>query len=61
MDLMSRKLWLAVGCIALCTALCWFGKIDGTAYVAALTAIFAFYSAGNILDKVVGNDGTGKQ
>ena len=62
MDLTSRKFWMAVGCIAISTILCYLGKIDGTQFVAGLTAIFTFYSAGNILDKVIGDDnGTGKQ
>lgn len=59
--LTSRKFWVAVGSILIITILDYLGKLDGTAFVGALTAIYAFYSAGNILDRVVGNDGTGKQ
>ena len=55
-DLSSRKFWIAIVCIGLLTILCFIGRIDGTAYVAGLGVVFGFYSAGNILDKVVSND-----
>jgi hypothetical protein len=61
MDLTSRKFWIAVGSILISTALVVLSKLSGGEFVAALSAIYAFYSAGNILDKVVSNDNGTKQ
>lgn len=51
--LTSRKFWIAIGSILIITALNYLGKVDGTQFVAGLGVIYGFYSAGNILDKVV--------
>lgn len=52
-NLNSTKLWLAILGLFLLTLVCLLGKIDGTAFVAGLVAVYAFYSAANVTEKVM--------
>lgn len=48
----SRRFIMTMGCGIVTTALCWFGKIDGTIYAAVISATVAVYIAGNTTEKI---------
>ena len=52
-DILSRKFIFAQENFLSAVILCYMGKIDGTAFVAAIGVIFAIYSASNVADSVV--------
>lgn len=51
----GRRFVLTLGCGAACTALVWFGRIDGPVFRDIIIGTVAAYIAGNVVQKVKAN------
>ena len=49
----GRRFLMTMGCGAACTALVWFGKIDGNIFRDVVIATVAVYIAGNTYQKKI--------
>ncbi len=50
----GRRFLLTVGCGAVTSLLCWFGKIDGGVYATVIIATVGAYITGNIVSEIKG-------
>ncbi len=52
----GRRFVLTCGCVLIATGLCWFDKLTGGEWVAAIVATAAAYIAGNTIQKATDNE-----